>query len=86
METFAQRAARELRMAVKARGFTHDDLARTLNVSPAYVQRRLSGSLPMTLDDLEQITGVTGLSVNVEIVTPRRDDQHTATIIRVQGE
>nr|WP_286185679.1 hypothetical protein [Sphaerisporangium cinnabarinum] len=33
-----------------------------------YAQRRLSGEVPMSLDDLEALAAVAGLEVHVELV------------------
>jgi hypothetical protein len=59
-ETVSDRIAAELRAQVTYRGYSGASVARGLNVDPLWVTRRLSGTIPLTVEDLFTICTVIG--------------------------
>lgn len=65
----AQNDTREaLAAALGARGVSHRAAGVAVGHSTMYAHRRLTGEVPMTLDDLEALAAVAGLEVRVELV------------------
>lgn len=54
----AQSVAEEIRAELGRQRKTGTDLARGMNVSQAWVSRRLTGELPFDLVELEQVAGI----------------------------
>jgi transcriptional regulator with XRE-family HTH domain len=65
------RTAEEIRAVLGRRRMSESALARAIGASQAYVWRRLSGEIPLDLDDLEKIAAA--LSVDVSALIPISD-------------
>lgn len=68
----SQRVAEEIRAWMGRRRISGAALARELNVSPAWVSYRLTGTQPIDLNDLEKIAVVLDVDV-VELLPPNRE-------------
>lgn len=64
----AKRVSETLAAALDARGVSHRAAGVAVGRSTMYAQRRLSGEVPMSLEDLEALAAVAGLEVHVELV------------------
>ena len=60
--TFRELVAGELRAQLARRRISHRRLAAMLNVGPAWVDRRMSGTTAVNTDDLEKIARVLGVT------------------------
>lgn len=57
-------------------GLTQLDVANRMQRRPEYVQRRLSGQVPLSITDVEQI----GIALNVNFVEPTRRTARKASL------
>jgi transcriptional regulator with XRE-family HTH domain len=57
------RVAEEIRVMLTRRRISGRELARRLNVSPSWVNYRLTGAQPIDLNDLERISDALGVTV-----------------------
>ena len=55
-KTLSERTAEEIRALLGRRRMSESALARAMGVSQAYIWRRLSGEIPMDLNDLEKVS------------------------------
>lgn len=60
---FGLDVAGEVRAEMGRQSKNQSQLARELGVTQAYVNRRLLGQVPITVDDLERIAAVLGVEV-----------------------
>lgn len=58
----------DLDTALRVKRISRRSAAATIGKQHDYVNRRLNGTVPMTLDDLEVLAAVAGLDVRVELV------------------
>jgi len=68
----ALRSIATLAAALRRAGVTQRAAGAALGHSDAYVNRRLAGTVPMSLDDLEALAALAGLEVHVELVPAER--------------
>lgn len=68
--TFARSVASEIRAHMARAGMTQNQLAIALGWSPAYLSRRLTGAVDLTLAELEAIADALGVTVT-ELLSPR---------------
>lgn len=62
-QTLSERVAAAVRAEVARRKISQGRIASVLDTSQATVSRRLAGTTPFDLDELEQVAGLLGLSV-----------------------
>lgn len=67
--TLSARAAEEIRALLARRRMSGRELARQMGASHSWVNFRLTGTQPITLDDLERFAGI--LNVEVSDLLPR---------------
>jgi transcriptional regulator with XRE-family HTH domain len=68
-----QIAAGEIRAEMARQGLTQRELAARLGWNRMSLSRRLSGGMPLSLDDIEGIAAELGVSVTQFIDTPSMD-------------
>lgn len=68
MTRFTERTTETLRDALRDAGISQRAASAKVGRSPVYAHRRLSGAVPLSLDDLEALAAVAGLEVHVELV------------------
>lgn len=64
MSNLSKNVAEEVRALLGRRRVSQAELATGLDRSPMYLSRRLSGELPLDLDEVEQISAFLGVSVD----------------------
>ncbi len=67
-KTAAQRVAQEVRANMARRGRTQSDIATALGISQTAISRRLSGSVPWDVNELELVA--TALDVPIAELLP----------------
>ncbi|MEV1295746.1 helix-turn-helix transcriptional regulator [Pseudonocardia sp. NPDC049635] len=65
--TLRERVAADVRSWMIRRGISGQDLADHLNVSPAYVSRRLKGRTAFDVDDLDRIATFLGVPLGIHL-------------------
>lgn len=60
-------------------GLTQLDLANRMQIRPEYLQRRLSGHVALSVNDVEQI----GIALSVSFLEPTRRAQRRASLCQV---
>lgn len=64
----SERVTASLDTALRVQRISRRNAAATIGKQHDYVNRRLNGTVPMSLDDLEALAAVAGLEVHVELV------------------
>lgn len=67
MDSLTDRVAESLKVETFRSGLTQQKIADAIGASPAWVQRRFSGHVDMTLRDLTRIADAAGLDVDVNL-------------------
>lgn len=62
MDSFTSEVTQRIRGELAVRGITQHELADSLHWHQAYLSRRLTGAVPWTTDDLEEVANVLGLA------------------------
>jgi transcriptional regulator with XRE-family HTH domain len=65
--TLRERVAADVRAWMTKRGVTGQQLAEHMNVSTAYVSRRLKGRTAFDVDDLDSIAGYLGVPLGIQL-------------------
>jgi transcriptional regulator with XRE-family HTH domain len=81
--SLSERAAEEIRALLGRRRMSGRELARRLGASPSWVNFRLTGSQPISLDDLQRFADV--LDVPVTDLLPRTEEGRLITTAAPRG-
>ena len=68
MTHIAERCTATLAAGLADAGISHRAAGVAVGRSTNYAQRRLTGEVPLTLEDLEALAAVAGLEVHIELV------------------